>query len=268
MRPVDERFRVTQAFGEGATAGVAPSADPNSGVGYLVYLYGNYQPVGHAGADLGTPVGTPVRAARSGVVLWAGWDIELPGDDSWGPSGYFARWGFYRSFGGRLVVIQHAPGDLDVYAHNSAFKVVKGQFVNEGDLICLSGDSSGGRDGVLGPHLHTERIVDTANYATARGMIYGRIDPTTVWDSVAAQGTTTPQEDEEVTPAQMQEIKDFVYATVGTMLKQYHDVTRATVVNQVNEAADKRSYADRVFNQTQVNKNADRVIEWLKAKFK
>lgn len=264
MRPVDERYRVTQSFGEGATAGVAPSKDPNSGVGYLVYLYGNYQPVGHAGTDIGTPVGTPVRASRSGTVLWADWDVNLPGDDSWGPSGYFQRWAFYKSFGGRLVVIQHAPGDLDVYAHNSAFKVVKGQFVNEGDLISLSGDSSGGHDGVLGPHLHTERIVDTDNYATARGMIYGRIDPTTVWSGVSAQGTIS-QEDEELKPEQMQELKDFIYSTVGTMLKQYHDVTRATVVKQVNDKQDQVSYSDRVFNQTQVNQNADRVINFIKA---
>lgn len=263
MRPVDERYKITQGFAEGATAGVAPNKSPKSGVGYLVYLYGNYQPLGHAGTDLGTPVGTPVRASRSGTVLWCDWDVNLPGDDSWGPSGYFQRWGFYRSFGGRLLVIQHAPGDLDVYAHLSEFKVKKGQFVNEGDLVALSGDSSGGKDEQLGPHLHTERIVDTDNYSSANGMIYGRIDPSTAWGGISAQGSI--QEDEELKPEQMQELKDFIYKTVGTMLQQYHDATRSTVVKQVNEAADKRSYADRVFNQEQANKNGDRVINFLKA---
>ena len=123
---------MNQPFGSLATAGVIgnPNGTP---VQQLVAEYGNYQPNGHAGADLLTPVGTPVRASRSGTVLWCDWDIKLPGDDSWGPSGYFARWAFYRKFGGRILVVQHAPGDLDVYAHLSAFKVTKGQFVNEGD---------------------------------------------------------------------------------------------------------------------------------------
>jgi len=200
MRPVSAEHRVTQGFGEGATAGVVANSSPAAGVGYLVWLYGNYQPNGHAGTDLGTPVGTPVRAARSGTVIWADWDVNLPGNDSWGPGGYFDRWGFYKSFGGRLMVIQYSPGDLDVYAHLSKFKVSRGQFVNEGDLVALSGDSSGGRDGQLGPHLHTERIVDTSNYSTGNGKIYGRIDPSTVWGGLAAQGSATPAASPAYTP--------------------------------------------------------------------
>lgn len=201
MRPVSAEHRVTQGFGEGATAGVAANPDPRSGVGYLVWLYGNYQPFGHAGGDVGCEVGTPVRAARSGTVVWAGWDVDLPGNDSWGPGGYFDRWGFYKRFGGRIIVVQYAPGDLDAYAHLSEFKVKRGQWVTEGDLIGLSGDSSGGQDGVLGPHLHTERIVDLT-YSTGAGRIYGRIDPTTVWGGVTPQGTITPlsEEDEMPTP--------------------------------------------------------------------
>ena len=114
--------------------------------------------------------------------------MNLPGDDSWGPSGYFQRFAFYKSFGGRLLVIQYAPNDYDVYAHLSEWKVAKGQFVTEGDLIALSGDSSGGHDGVLGPHLHTERIVDTS-YATGNGEIYGRTDPSPLWGGMAAMGS-------------------------------------------------------------------------------
>lgn len=216
MRPVDEKYRLTQAYGAGATAGVVASDNPDDGVGYLVWLYGNYQPDGHAGADIGCPVGTPVRAARSGTVIWCDWDVNLPG----GPNDWAARWFFYQHFGGRLLLIQHAPGDIDVYAHLSAFKVMKGQFVNEGDLIALSGDSSGGQDGVLGPHLHTERIVDLT-YATRGNEIYGRIDPTTVWGGLSAQGTI--QEDD------MADSVDRIYQFTTTLFRQYHEASIAKI---------------------------------------
>lgn len=192
MRPVSEEYRITQGFGEGATAGVVPDPEGRTALGYLVWQYGDYQHDGHAGTDIGCPVGTPVRAARSGTVVWCDWDVNLPG----GVNGWSVRWFFYQRFGGRILVIQHAPGDLDVYAHLSAFKVGYGQFVQEGDLVALSGDSSAGEDGQLGPHLHTERIVDL-NYTTGGGLIYGRTDPSTVWGGLSAQGTIT--EDDDVT---------------------------------------------------------------------
>jgi murein DD-endopeptidase MepM/ murein hydrolase activator NlpD len=184
MRPVSDQYRITQGFASLPTRGVVGNLN-GSQVQVLVALYGHYQEDGHAGTDVGCPVGTPVRAARSGTVIWCDWDVNLPG----GPNDWAARWFFYQRFGGRLLLVQHAPGDIDVYAHLSAFKVRKGQFVNEGDLVALSGDSSAGQDGMLGPHLHAERIVDLG-YPTGAGKIYGRIDPTTVWGGLAAQGST------------------------------------------------------------------------------
>jgi murein DD-endopeptidase MepM/ murein hydrolase activator NlpD len=136
MRPVDEKYRITQGFASLPTRGVIGNLR-GSQVQVLVALYGHYQEDGHVGTDIGCPVGTPVRAARSGTVIWCDWDVNLPG----GPDDWAARWFFYQRFGGRLLLVQHAPGDIDVYAHLSAFKVRKGQFVNEGDLIALSGDS-------------------------------------------------------------------------------------------------------------------------------
>ena len=56
MRPVSDQFGVTQGFGSLATAGVVGDMN-GSQVQVLVALYGNYQPFGHAGADLGCPVG-------------------------------------------------------------------------------------------------------------------------------------------------------------------------------------------------------------------
>jgi len=191
MRPVDARYRITQGFASLPTRGVVGNLR-GSQVQVLVALYGHYQEDGHAGTDVGCPAGTPVRAARSGTVIWCDWDVNLPG----GPNDWGARWFFYQRFGGRLLLVQHAPGDIDVYAHLSAFKVRKGQFVNEGDLIALSGDSSAGQDGVLGPHLHAERIVDLG-YPTGAGKIYGRIDPTTAWGGLAAQGTISTHSPDE-----------------------------------------------------------------------
>jgi len=184
MRPVADEYSITQGFASLPTRGIVGNLQ-GSQVQVLVALYGHYQEDGHAGTDVGCPVGTPVRAARSGTVIYCNWDVNLPG----GPNDWAARWFFYQRFGGRLLLVQHAPNDIDAYAHLSAFKVRKGQFVNEGDVIALSGDSSAGQDGVLGPHLHTERIVDLG-YPTGAGKIYGRIDPTTVWGGLAAQGST------------------------------------------------------------------------------
>jgi len=198
MRPVSAEFDITQGFGSLATSGVVGNPKGTM-VQVLVSMYGDYQHDGHAGTDIGCPVGTPVSAVRAGTVVLCDWDVNLPGDDSWSASGYFQRFAFYKRFGGRLLVIKVAENDYDVYAHLSAWKVGYGQRVAEGQLVALSGDSSSGRDGQLGPHLHTERIVDLT-YSTGNGRIFGRIDPTSVWgNGIAAMGGTTtplPQEDE------------------------------------------------------------------------
>ena len=192
MRPISGEFQITQDFASLPTRGVVGNLQ-GSMVQVLVAMYGDYQPDGHAGTDIGCPVGTPVRATRSGTVIYCNWDVNLPG----GPNDWASRWFFYQRFGGRLLLVQHAPNDIDVYAHLSDWKVRQGQLINEGDIIALSGDSSAGQDGQLGPHLHTERIVNTS-YPTGSGLIYGRTDPTTVWGGLAAQaGRITPLSEED-----------------------------------------------------------------------
>lgn len=198
MRPVDAKFPVSQEFGSYATAGVNPN-QYGTEVEQLVYEYGNYQPFGHAGQDIACPVGTPVHAIADGTVLWADWGTNLPGDDSWSPSGYFRRWALYKTFPGIVTVIQH-DGWISVYAHLSEAPLNPGDRVTEGQQIALSGNTRS--PGVsLSAHLHVEALVDMS-YSTGNGLIYGRTDPTPYFGpsaAVAAMGSTiTPFQEADV----------------------------------------------------------------------
>jgi murein DD-endopeptidase MepM/ murein hydrolase activator NlpD len=85
----------------------------------------------HLGLDIMADRNTPVLAARTGVVLHAGWDR----------SGY-----------GRMVWIDHGDGLRTLYAHLNQLLVKEGQTVTQGQLIALSGNTGNS----TGPHLHFE----------------------------------------------------------------------------------------------------------------
>ena len=87
---------------------------------------------GHSGLDMGAPKGTPIQAARSGVISYV--------KDS-GSSGY-----------GYHVVIDHGDGMVTLYAHCSKIYVRSGQTVQQGDVIAAVGST--GRS--TGNHLHLE----------------------------------------------------------------------------------------------------------------
>ena len=84
----------------------------------------------HKGIDIANNVGTPIVAAKDGVVKFSGWS-----------SGY-----------GYLVELAHADGSSTRYAHNSRLLVRKGQIIPQGVKISLMGST--GRS--TGPHLHFE----------------------------------------------------------------------------------------------------------------
>ena len=84
----------------------------------------------HKGIDIANNTGTPIHAARDGIVSYAGWS-----------SGY-----------GYLVEITHRDGESTRYAHNSRLLVKKGQLIPQGARISLMGST--GRS--TGPHLHFE----------------------------------------------------------------------------------------------------------------
>jgi len=84
----------------------------------------------HKGQDLATPVGTPVKAMSSGVILFAGWQPSY----------------------GNKVEIKYWDGTVSFYAHNSVVKVKKGDIVAPGQVVSLSGNTGHS----TGPHLHVE----------------------------------------------------------------------------------------------------------------
>jgi peptidoglycan hydrolase-like protein with peptidoglycan-binding domain len=88
----------------------------------------------HAGVDFPAGHGAAVRSARSGRVVFAGWD-----------SGGF----------GLLVTIRHGYGVKTRYAHLSAISVSRGQRVSTGSLIGRVGSTGAS----TGPHLHFEVLV-------------------------------------------------------------------------------------------------------------
>ena len=84
----------------------------------------------HAGVDIANGVGTPIRAAKGGTVILAGWN-----------GGY-----------GNCIVIDHGGGLSTLYGHMSRIRASEGQSVKQGELI---GDM-GSTGNSTGSHLHFE----------------------------------------------------------------------------------------------------------------
>lgn len=84
----------------------------------------------HTGIDYAVPIGTEVKAAEHGKVVFAGYQ-----------GGY-----------GNLLVIKHNSTYRTVYAHLDKFKVNIGDWVNQGDIVAYTGNTGLS----TGPHLHFE----------------------------------------------------------------------------------------------------------------
>ena len=84
----------------------------------------------HTGIDIGVAYGTPIHAAASGRVIYAGWE-----------SGY-----------GNFVIIDHGRGLATAYGHQSRIAVSNGQSVTQGQVIGYVGCTGH----CFGPHLHFE----------------------------------------------------------------------------------------------------------------
>jgi len=135
-----------------------------------IYNYG----AGHGAMDFGTPVGTPVVAPESGVVVFADWAWNLPG----GPGDWTSRWfqikppvNVRNVGGGIMTVIRDNDGDHWVLAHLSSnneapagTRVVKGQVIGK----------TGNTGSSTGPHLHVSLIKSPPNWNNG---YFGAVDP-------------------------------------------------------------------------------------------
>lgn len=83
------------------------------------------------GVNIAAPVGTPVRAAADGEVVYRGSELD----------GY-----------GNLILIKHDEGYVTAYAHNDAMLVKKGDRVRQGQVIAKVGQTGSASE----PQLHFE----------------------------------------------------------------------------------------------------------------
>ena len=124
---------------------------PCNGIRWITSMFGGRQSPGgigstnHKGVDIGTPMGTPVLAAKSGTVTWASWN-----------GGY-----------GNCIIISHGNGNSTLYGHLSGYNVTTDQQVKQGQVIGYSGNTGNS----TGPHLHFGIIensnwIDPLNYLT------------------------------------------------------------------------------------------------------
>lgn len=92
----------------------------------------------HTGLDIATSTGTPIQAAASGTVTFAG----------------------YKGSYGNMIVITHANGIQTYYGHCSALYVSAGATVSKGQKIGAVGSTGNS----TGPHLHLEVRVNGVAY--------------------------------------------------------------------------------------------------------
>lgn len=98
--------------------------------------YSHTGPKGRYAVDIAMPVGTPIVAARSGVVIKTENNQSGRGTN---PAGNFVR-------------VLHDDGTMGVYLHlkQGSVQVREGQYVRTGDLLAQSGNTGNS----TGPHLH------------------------------------------------------------------------------------------------------------------
>ncbi len=96
------------------------------------YVTRGYEPSkGHYGLDIAGRVGSSVRAAADGYVVFSGWTQN----------------------DGNTIILSHAGGFLSFYKHNHSLMKAAGMFVRRGEPIASLGNTG---ETSLGPHLHFE----------------------------------------------------------------------------------------------------------------
>ena len=142
----------------GVTSSGGVSPVPGAVIGAHFGEYGSWSRY-HTGIDFRAAYGTPIRAVKSGMVLYAG------------NSGDWA---------GNHIAIKHADGKTTMSSHMSSMAVRAGQTVQAGQVIGRVGET--GR--AFGAHLHFELYPAGVKY----GDVYNAINPQP-W--LKANGVTT-----------------------------------------------------------------------------
>ncbi|HDR9055099.1 TPA: peptidoglycan DD-metalloendopeptidase family protein [Burkholderia vietnamiensis] len=99
------------------------------------------------GIDIANSAGTPVQAAATGTVVYAGNGLR----------GY-----------GNLIILKHNADYLTAYAHNRALLVKEGQSVTQGQTIAEMGSSDSDRVALHFELRYGGRSIDPARYLPAR----------------------------------------------------------------------------------------------------
>ncbi|HTG45555.1 MAG TPA: M23 family metallopeptidase [Verrucomicrobiae bacterium] len=153
VSPKDAKEDSSWSYTYYATWGNLSVSHDDSYVYHLPYRPGEAFPVSqgfhgkysHTGGDsysidFKMPEGTPVLAAREGVVVGVKDDSEIGGSDK------------KFEWDANYVLVQHSDGTLGHYVHlqKSGVRVKLGQTVAAGEMIALSGNTGHS----TGPHLH------------------------------------------------------------------------------------------------------------------
>lgn len=101
--------------------------------GIIVARYGitsNIRKTTHTGLDIANSIGTSIKAAASGKVIYSDFDTS----------------------NGKMIIIDNGNSVKTYYSHCNELCVVEGQMVNQGDEIAKIGSTGNS----TGPHLHFE----------------------------------------------------------------------------------------------------------------
>jgi len=123
------------------------------------YRYGYIFPgedMVHTGIDIAAPMGTPIFAAASGTITWAGHNFVEKSGSTPDPYGLAVAIRHDFGFEGRRITT--------IYAHMSRIDVKLGQYVTEGEQLGLVGNTGF----TTGPHLHFEIRLQSPGTFTSR----------------------------------------------------------------------------------------------------